>query len=143
MAHNKKFEDYRVSTLAVAPIADTSGAVTSIAINATDWDRATFHFAFGTPSENASVSAGLGVWQASTSGAAFARVKDASFGAISTGIGSNAVHVIDINVDQSYPWLIVSGTLDSSFWPLACICELSTPKNLPPTKLAYQIVSPD
>lgn len=143
MPHNKKFESYRAATLAVAPIANTSGALTGLAINATDWDRASFIFAFGTPSATASVSAGLGVWQASTSGATFARVTDASFGAISTGIGSNAVHIVDVNVNPSYPWLKISGQLTSSYWPTACICELSGPKDLPPTALSYQIVSPD
>lgn len=143
MAHNKKFEDYRVSTIAVAPIANTSGALTGVKINATDWDRATFHFVFGTPTGTASASAGLGIWQASTSGATYARVADASFGLITSGIGAGATHVIDINVDPSYPWLLVSGQLVNNFWPVACVAELSAPSKLPPTSLAYQIVSPD
>ena len=143
MPHNKKFESYRAATLAVAPIATTSGALTGIAVNATDWDRAAFIFAFGVPTETASVSAGLGVWQASTSGATFARVTDASFGLITSGVGANSVHIIDVNVDQSYPWLKISGQLVNNFFPTACICELSSPKDLPPTALSYQIVSPD
>lgn len=143
MAHNKKFEDYCDVKLAIAPVANVSGALTSRYIDATAWNRATFVFSFGTPSANASVVAGLGVWQATTSGATWARVTGASFGAISTGIGSNATHVVDIRVDQTYPALIVSGALASSYWPLSCSCILSEPQSKPPTASSYQIVSPD
>ena len=146
MAHNKKFEDYCDVKLAIAPTASVSGALTSRYIDATAWNRATFIFSFGTPATTvsaASVVAGLGVWQASSSGETWTRVTGASFGAISSGIGSNAQHVIDVRVDPSYPALIVSGALTSSTWPLSVSCVLSEPQSKPPTASCYQVVSPD
>jgi hypothetical protein len=143
MAHNKKFEDYMVAKVAIDPIASVSGALTSKYIDATGYNRASFIFAFGTPAANASVVAGLGVWQATTSGETWARVTDASFGAISTGIGSNANHVIDVRVNPTYPALIVSGSLTGSTWPISCVCILTEGANKPPTAGSYQIVSPD
>lgn len=142
MAHNKKFADYEVAGIAVAPVT-TSGALTSSAIDATEFDRATFHFAFGTPLANAAVVAGLGIWQASTSGATFARVTSASFGAITTGSFSNANFVVDVNVNQSYPWLIVSGAVSTSNVPLACVYVLRSAANKPPTARHKAILSTD
>lgn len=145
MAHNKKFEDYMAAQTAVAPVT-TSGALTSIPIDATGWDRATFIFTFGTPLatvSSAKLVAGVGVWQATSSGATYARMADASFGALTSGALSNNEHVIDVNVDQSYPSLIISGSVDSSNIPLACVCVLRTPNSAPPTSLSGSIVSPD
>lgn len=141
MAKIKKFADYQAAKIAVSPIANTSGALTSNKINATEFGRVAFIFSFGTPSANAYLSSGCGIWQAATSGATFSRVTGASFAAITTGAGSNANCVIDVKVDQAYPWLQVSGQLDSSYWPLSVIAVLSEPAEMPVTSLSQQIVT--
>lgn len=142
MADNKKFSEYNAVKNAVSPIADTSGALTGVKINATGADRVAFIFSFGTPSADAYLSSGCGIWKAATSGATFTRA-GASFGAITTGAGSNMTAVLDVNVDRAKPWLLVSGQLDSNFWPMSVVAVLSNFDNRPPTSLSSTITAND
>ena len=66
---NRVMDDYGDVRLAVAQNTGPVGAITGIKINATGYRRARFTFAFGVPSTTANLSAGAGVWNASTSGA--------------------------------------------------------------------------
>ncbi len=144
MGHIKKFEDYQVVQTVCPPHATTSTALNVTSINATGWNRCTFVFSLGTPSgDTANVSTGWGVWQATTSGATYARVTGASGGQITTGVGSNQNFVVDVNVDATYPWLRFSGFMVSTAWPNSCVAILNEAGKLPPTSLSASIISPD
>lgn len=144
MAHNKKFADYMVVQNVCPPQATTSTKLDVTSVNAYGWDRATFIFALGTPSgDTANVSTGWGVWQAATSGATYARITGASGAQITAGQGSNQNFVVDVNVDQSYPWLRFSGFMVSTAWPNSVVCVLRSPNDAKPTSLSANIICPD
>jgi hypothetical protein len=144
MAHNKKFEEYMVVQNVCPPQATTSTSLDVTSVNAFGWDRATFIFVLGKPSgDTANISTGWGIWQAATSGATYARMTSASGAQITTGQGSNANFVVDVNVDQSYPWLRFSGFNVSTAWPNAVVCILRSPSDAPPTSLSADIITPD
>jgi len=141
MANNKKFADYKTAKNAVVPVT-TNGALTGVKINATGADRVAFIFSFGTPLADAAVSSGLGIWQAATSGATYARA-GASFGALTSGAINGVTAVLDVNVNKSYPWLLVSGQMDSSNCPLSVVAVLDGYENRPPTSLSATIIAND
>lgn len=143
MAHNKKFSDYMAAVTAVTPIftAGTGEALVGSSINATGFDRATFIFTLGGITGTGYMSSGLGIWNASTSGATYSQVNGASFGSIGSTAASSANYVIDMNVNPDYPWLRVSGIITSSSWYIGCACVLRTPQSAPPTSLSGQIVT--
>jgi len=141
MAHNKKFSEYKAAVNAVVPLT-TSGALTGVKINATGADRVAFIFSFGTPLTDAAVSAGLGIWQAATSGATYARA-GASFGALTAGVINGVTAVLDCNVNPSYPWLQVSGIIAGSLCPLSVVAVLDNYQNRPPTSLSQSITAND
>lgn len=139
MAYNKKFSGREVAAVAVAPNTTTSGALDPIAINATGWGRAKFIFALGEGAADAKLDAK--VWEASSSGATYTSIASAELVQVSTGAGSNLSAVLEVAVDQSYPWLKVSGALTSSTWPHAVVVVLAQPDTMPPTAITQQIVS--
>jgi hypothetical protein len=141
MADNKKFSEYKAAVNAVSPVT-TNGALTGVKINATGADRVAFVFSFGIPLDDAAVSSGLGIWKASTSGAAYTRA-GASFGALTSGAINGKTAVLDVNVDRAKPWLLVSGQMDSSNCPLSCVAIIDNYDNRPPTSLSAVITAND
>jgi len=141
MAHNKKFSEYKTAKNAVIPVT-TNGALTGVKINATGADRVAFIFSFGIPLADAAVSSGLGIWQAATSGATYERA-GASFGALTSGAINGVTAVLDVNVDKSKPWLLVSGQMDSSNCPLSVVAVLDNYENRPPTSLSLSVTAND
>jgi hypothetical protein len=135
MAYNKTKADYTNTKLAVSPNAGTADTpVTGIKVDSTGYHRAKFTFNFGLLSGSANLSAGCGVWAADTSGGTFARMTGASLAAISSGAISSAVAVIDVKIDVTKPWLLVSGmSMISSACLNAASVELYTADSIPPT----------
>ena len=141
MAHNKKFSEFVQAVQVVYPQAVTSTRLEFSSVDATGWDRASFIFQVGAPtSVDAYISSGILIWNASTSGATYTSVAGASFGTNITGGISKANYVIDVNVNQSYPWLKVSASNCSSTGYYSVVCVLRTPDALPPSSLSGQIV---
>jgi hypothetical protein len=126
---------------AVAPTL-TSGVVTGTKIDATGYGRARFVFTFGSDSTNTgSLMTGAGIWQATTSGGTFSSISSAVLAACTTGVVNNTVHIIDVPVIPTKPWLLVSNlSIMTSNLILAAIVELYRGVSLPPTSTATQIV---
>ena len=142
MAHNKKFGDFMTAVSAVPAQAVTSTQLAASSVNATGFDRATFIFEVGNHSSTtAALAAGSLLWKAATSGATYYAITGASFGRISGVTGSSkANYVIDIDVDQSYPWLWVSAFNSNTLGYYSVTCLLRTPQDMPPDSLSGQIV---
>jgi hypothetical protein len=135
-------EDYAAVKVAVTPNTGPNDAVvTGVNIDATGYRRARFTISFGVLSGSANLSTGMGVWQASTSGATSARIASASAAAITSGAISNALVVIDVGVDPSYPWVRISGmSMISSNCTNAATVMLYNANRLPPTDYTTQII---
>lgn len=142
MAHNKPFGAFETAVVAAWPQTITSTALAASSINATGYDRATFIFQIGAPSSTtAGLASGNLIWNAATSGAAYAAIAGASFGTDITGGVSSANYVIDVNVSPSYPWLRVSAANFGTTSDYSVICVLRTPQSSPPSSLSGQIVT--
>ena len=106
----QKLIDQADTAVAIPPSAGATGAVTANKVDGTGYGRARFIFSFGANSNtSAAISAGLGVWAASTSGATFAQVAGASLAAVTSGILSNVCMAIDVAISSGTPWLLISG----------------------------------
>ena len=134
--------------LVVQAVQNSGGAVAPVvgtAVNASGFSRARFIFNFSNAATTGSLSTGMGLWQASTSGATFAQIAGASFAAVTSGQisgGANNVMIVDVPVVGATPWLKVSG----GSWLNAgvahgAVITLSNPVYLPPTHTAIQIVT--
>ena len=139
MAYQKKFGDNRTVKVAIAPAAPASGAFTGVPVDATGYNRASFVFSLGTPPAAASLDAK--VWESATSGGTYTSRASAALTQITSGAGSNITAVIEVVVDQTKPWVQVSGAVGSSIWPVAAVCVLDTPSRKPPTTGSQQVVS--
>jgi hypothetical protein len=96
-------------------------------INATGYSRARFIFQLSNVATTASLSTGLGVWQATTSGATFALIAGASAAAVTSGVisgGANNVVQIDVPVDGANPWLQLSGSINQTGAAHSAVVEL-------------------
>ena len=143
MAHNKKFGEFFTAVSAVPAQAVTSTALAASSVNATGYDRATFIFEVGNHSSTtAHLASGSLLWKAATSGATYYAITGASFGAHISGVtgSSMANYIIDIDVDQSYPWLWVSAQNSNTEAYYSVTCLLRTPGDMPPDSLSGQIV---
>lgn len=127
----------------IVPNASASGAMTSETIDGTGFGRARFIFSFGANSgTTAALSAGIGAWNASTSGATFSAVSGASLAAVSSGVMSKNVMVIDTVISPSSPWLKVSGgSILSTAIAHSVVVELYQGVSNPPTHSEQQIVT--
>lgn len=135
----KRLNDAINVTAAVNPIS-SSTAVTGIAVDASSYGRARFVFNFGAQTGTASLVANAGVWQASASGGTFAQIAGTSMSAVTSANLGGTVHVIDVPVTPTTPWLKVSGlSIMNSDIIVGAICELYSGVNLPPTSTAYQV----
>jgi len=121
--------------------SSTSGAISGTAVDAKGYGRAKFIFTFGTPLANASVLANsIGIWVAAGSASSvagattYASVPAAYLAAMSTGLISNNVAVIDMAIPAASHWLKISGGgFDSSTVPVSAVVELYEPVTAPPT----------
>lgn len=138
----KRLNDIAVVKQAVA-VSGGAGPIPIVAtkINATGFSRARFIFQMGAVATTGSLLTGLGVWQASTSGATYARVVSAA--AVTSGVlsgGAANIVVIDVPVTSSAPWLQMSGSFDSTGAAHSAVVELYDGIDLPPTQAENQIV---
>jgi len=142
MAHNKKFGEFMTAVSAVPAQLVTSTKLEASSVDATGYDRATFIFEVGNHSSTtAALAAGSIVWKAATSGATYYAITGASFGRISGITGSSMTnYIIDMDVDQSYPWLLVSAQNSNTAAYYSVTCILRTPEAMPPDSLSGQIV---
>lgn len=135
------FDDVRV---AVSATGGKAATVHGQKIDATGYGRARFLFIFGDGSATtAAVSAGMGIWQASTSGATFAEISGSTIAAMSSGLLSDNHYVIEIDVPTSSgtPWLLVSGgSMLSTASPHACVVQLYNGVNRNPSSDGAQQV---
>jgi len=77
----------------------TLGLIKGIALDVTGYGRARFIFSLNNgTATTASMSAGGGVWQATSSGATFAEVSGTSMAAITSGVISGATPIVEIDV---------------------------------------------
>lgn len=126
----------------ISPVSISAGAVTSKLIDATGRSRARFVFAFGANSgTSAALSAGLGVYNASTSGDTYTLIAGAALAAVTSGVLSNNVMVIDTAIPAGKPWLKVSGgSILSTAIVASCIVELYDGITRPDTATTQQLV---
>ena len=141
----KRINDFADVKVAVAASAGIVGALVGTKINATGYSRARFVFSFGNDvATTAALSAGIGVWEASTSGATYASRATAVLAAVTSGLLSSAsvTMVIDMPTSAGTPWLLVSGgSLLSTAIPHACTVTIYDGINRPPTSSAQQLVT--
>lgn len=138
----KRLNDVINVTQALANSAWAAGALAGTKINATGYGRARFVFSFG-PNDGttAAISAGIGVWEGASSAATFTAKAGGSMAAVTSGVLSNNVMVIDVPVLPTKPWLLVSGgSVLSSAINASAIVELYASPDRPQTTLAQQVV---
>ena len=135
--------DKQLAVQAVANSAGIAGAMVGTSVDATGFGRARFIFSFGAnTATTAALSAGIGVWNASTSGATFAAIAGASLAAVTSGVLSNNVMIIDTVISPASPWLKVSGgSVLSTGIAHSCVVELYKGVSRPPTHTEQQIVT--
>lgn len=139
----RRLNEQVVAKQAVASSAGSAGGIPIVAtkIDATGFSRARFIFSMSNAASTASLSTGLGVWQASTSGATYALVTSAvanTSGALSGG--ANNIVVIDIPVAAATPWLQMSGSFVSATPAHGAVVELYHGVNRPPTQAELQVI---
>lgn len=112
-------------------------------IDGTGFSRARFKFHFAAAATTASLSTGLGVWQAATSGATFALIAGASAAAVTSGVisgSANPIIIIDVPISPSTPWLQMSGSFNQTGNAHAASVELYHGVNRPPTHTEQQVI---
>ena len=138
----KRLNDSIVAKQAVAVSSGgAAAAVIATKVDTTGFSRARFVFNFSNAGSTASLSTGLGVYKASTSGATYALV--ASAVAVTSGVvsaGANNIVVIDIPTDAANPWLQMSGSFVSATPAHGAVVELYGSINRPPTTAEQQVI---
>ena len=117
-------------------------AVAGTKIDGTGFSRARFVFSFGANGgTSAALSTGAGVWEASTSGATFTSINGGSMVAVTSGVLSKNVMVIDTVIGSASPWLLVSNmSILSTAINMSCVVELYRGVGRPPSSSAQQLV---
>jgi len=83
----KRLNDLADVKVAVAASAGSVAPLVATKIDATGFGRARFIFNVGNgAATTAAISAGIGVWQASTSGATYAEISGSTMAAVTSGI---------------------------------------------------------
>jgi len=140
----KRLNDIVVAKPAVANNAGSAPApIVATKIDGTGYSRARFIFQMGSAASTGSLSTGLGVWQAATSGATFALITGASAAAVTSGVlsgGANNLVVIDVPIGSATPWLQLSGSMVATGPMYSGIVELYSGINRPPTQAENQII---
>jgi hypothetical protein len=129
--------------VAVSGGANAGLPIVGTKVNATGYSRARFIFQLGSGATTASLSTGLGAWQASTSGATFARITGASAAAVTSGVlsgGANNIVIIDVPVSGGTPWLVLSGSINQTGAPHSAVVELYSGINRTPDATAQQVI---
>src|SRR5690349_19443969 len=125
----RRLNDSIVAKQAVAVSAGVNAGLPIVGtkIDGTGFSRARFIFQLANSATTASLSTGLGVWQASTSGAAFALVAGASAAAVTSGLisgAANPIVVIDVPIKSATPWLQLSGSINQTGAAHSAVVEL-------------------
>ena len=140
----RRLNEQAVAKQAVAVSAGGAPqAIVGTKVDGTGFSRARFIFQMSNAATTASVSTGLGVWAASTSGATFARVTNGSAGAVTSGQlsgGANNIIIIDVPIASASPWLQLSGDTTSTGIAHSAVVELYSGVNRPPTQAELQVV---
>ena len=138
----KKLSDTTDVRQAIAPNTGPTGALTGIRVDATGFTRARFIFNFAAnTSTSAALSAGMGIYQATTSGAAATLITGASLAAVTSGILGSNVMIVDVPTSAGTPWLNVSGgSILSTAIANSATVELYQGITRPPTPTPQQIV---
>ncbi len=141
----KRLNDSIVAKQAVAVSAGVNAGLPIVGtkIDGTGFSRARFIFQLAAAATTASLSTGLGVWQASTSGATFALITGASAAAVTSGVlsgGANNIVVIDVPIGSANPWLQLSGSINQTGAAHSAIVELYSGINRPPTTAEQQVI---
>lgn len=140
----KRLNDQVVARPAVANSAGSTAAALPIVatkIDGTGFSRARFVFQMSDTGTTASVSAGLGVWQAATSGATYSLITSAAANTSGTlSGGANNIIVIDVPISSGTPWLQMSGSFVSATPLHSALVELYDNINRPPTSTALQVI---
>jgi hydrogenase maturation factor len=125
---------------AVAPNTGAPGELTGIAINGTGFNRARFIFNFAANTgTSAALSAGIGVYNAATSGAAY--TLQGSLAAVTSGVLGSNIMVVDVPVVGAKPWMKVSGgSILSTGINNSCLVELYRAIDNAPAATPQQIV---
>lgn len=138
----KRLNDQIDAKVAVAnSVAGAPAPIVATKVNATGFSRARFIFQMANVATTGSLQAGLGVWQAATSGAAYSLITSAA--AVSSGQlsgGTNPLVIIDVPINSASPWLQMSGSFISTGVTHGAIVELYDGVNRPPTSSALQVV---
>lgn len=141
----KRIVDKLVTKDAVAVSAGANAGIpiVGVKIDGTGFSRARFTFKLGAGATTASLVTGLGVWNASTSGATFALITGASAAAITSGLlsgGANNIVEIDVPIAAANPWLQLSGSIGQTGAAHTAQVDLYSGVNLPPTTASQQVV---
>lgn len=137
--------DKSLITQAVAVSAGVNAGLPIVGtkIDGTGYSRARFIFHLANAATTASLSTGLGVWQASTSGATYTLIPGASAAAVTSGIISgsgNPVILIDVPISAGTPWLQLSGSINQTGAAHSAVVELYSGINRPPTHTEQQVI---
>lgn len=137
-----RLNDYADVKVAVAATAGSIATLVATKIDATGFGRARFVFNVGNgAATTAAISAGIGVWQASTSGATYAEISASSLAAVTSGTlsSTSVTMVIDVPTSAGTPWLQISGgSMLSTGVPYSCVCTLYNGINHPPSSPSHQ-----
>lgn len=112
-------------------------------VDGTGFSRARFEFNMGPGATTGSLSTGLGVWQAPTSGGTYALIAGASAPAVTSGQisgAANPIVVIDVPINSATPWLQLSGSFPTTTPPHGGIVNLYSGMNRPPTQTELQVI---
>jgi len=140
----RRLNDILVEKDAVA--ISTGGAATTIVatkIDGTGFSRARFTFKMGAQAGTGSLSTGLGVWAAATSGATYTQITGAAAAAVTSGVisgGAANIVVIDVPISAGTPWLQMSGSFVNLTPAHGATVHLYHPINRPPTQAENQVV---
>jgi hypothetical protein len=141
---SQRISDVTQLKQAIANSAGAVGALVATAVDGTGFSRARFIFSFGNVAGTGALSAGIGVYEASTSGATFTAIASGSMAAVSSGVisaGTNNVMSVDVPIKATKPWLKVSGgSMLSAAVTNSCVVELYNSVNYPPTRAEQQVV---
>lgn len=139
----KRLNDKIVAKQAIANSGGNAAGIPVVAtkVNGTGFSRARFILNMTNAAGTASLSTGLGVWQATTSGDTYAQV--ASAAAVTSGLisgGANNLVVIDVPIAAATPWLQLSGSFVNATPAHSAIVEFYNGINRPPTQAELQVV---
>ena len=139
----KRINEFAVAKQVVANTGGLAAPMISTSVDATGFSRARFIFSFGAnTADTAALSAGIGAWNASTSGATFTSIASAALAAVSSGVLSNNIMVIDTVIATAKPWLKISGgSVLSTGIAHSVVVELYESYSNPPTQTEQQIVA--